>query len=40
MEITAKEEVHILGIFQDFKKALSFQELVYENFAKNIFSIL
>lgn len=31
MEISTIEEVHILGIFQNLEKALSFQELVYEN---------
>lgn len=31
MEITTKEEVHILGIFENLEKALSFQSIIYEN---------
>lgn len=31
MEITTKEEVHILGIFENLEKALQFQNIIYEN---------
>lgn len=31
MEITTKEEVHILGIFGDLEGALSLQRIIYEN---------
>lgn len=31
MEITTKEEVHILGIFESLNEAIPFQNIIYEN---------